>query len=72
MRITTFLVLILGIKKDRKALALRSCFFSAGYGFTGAMCQSSQRLPLIVTESVRFMESIPAGVQQSMSHVYGV
>ena len=36
------------------------------------MCQSSQRLPRIVSESLRFMDSIPAGVQQSMSQVFTV
>ena len=39
------------------------------YGFAGAMCHSSQRFPRIVTVSVRPIESIPAGVQQSMSQV---
>ena len=37
--------------------------------FAGAICHSSQRFPRMVTLSVRFMESIPAGVQQSRSHV---
>ena len=29
------------------------------YGFRGAICQSCHKLPLIVSESVRFAESIP-------------
>ena len=37
--------------------------------FVGAICHSSQRFPRMVTLSVRFMESIPAGVQQSRSHM---
>ena len=40
--------------------------------FAGAICHSSQRFPRMVTLSVRFILSIPVGVQQSRSQVYGV
>ena len=36
----------------------------------GLTCQSSKTLPLMVRLLVRFAESIPAGVQQSIAHVY--
>jgi len=59
-------------KRPQSFLPRGPVSFSVVYGFTGAMCQSSQRLPRMVTESLRFMESMPAGVQQSMSQVHGV
>ena len=40
--------------------------------YDGAMCQSSNTFPLMLRLSVRFAESIPAGVQQSIAHVYTV
>ena len=40
--------------------------------FEGAICHSSHRSPAMRTESVRFILSIPVGVQQSRSQVYGV
>ena len=50
---------------------LRITLVSRDY-FEGAICHSSHRSPEMRTESVRFMESIPAGVQQSRSQEYGV
>ena len=46
--------------------------FLSHHGFPGAICQSSYREPLIVTESVRLAQSIPAGVQMSITWVLTV
>ena len=56
--------------------AAESCdfalFYKYSHGWRGATCQSCHKLPRIVSESVRFAESIPAGVHASMSHVLTV
>ena len=58
-----------GMSQDQlaeKATSNFCCYFE------GAICHSSHRSPAMRTESVRFILSIPMGVQQSKSQVYGV